>query len=260
MRIVIGKALFRISRIVLSKFGFEIKLGTDSVLYPELSEKEIGFIRSIFAQSLSMTSFESLCTLAIVCKKISQSDIEGDFVEVGVWRGGSSLVAKKFLTGGRRFFLFDTYAGMTKPTENDFRIGADNNESAAAKWQTSQKSDHNDWVFASLEEVKKNFDKFNLLDSSIEFRKGDVRETLLTESLPTQIAILRLDTDFYDSTLIEMQKLWPSLVSGGILILDDYGHWDGARKAVDEYIQDLGLSDILMIPIAGGGGRLIIKQ
>lgn len=256
----LGKVLFRFSRSVLSKFGFSIKLGADAVLYPELSHEEIYFIRRVFTQSLTMTSFESLCTLAIVCKKLALAGIEGDFVEAGVWRGGSSIVAKNFLLGDRRFFLFDTYAGMTKPTENDFRIGAKDNNASMSKWESGQESNHNSWVFASLEEVKKNFEEFELLDSNILFCKGDVRETLFNQLLPNEIALLRLDTDFYDSTLVEMQRLWPLLVSGGILILDDYGHWDGARKAVDEYFSRVGLGNMLMIPIAGGGGRVIIKQ
>jgi hypothetical protein len=83
-------------------------------------------------------------------------------------------------------------------------------------------------------------------------------KTLLSSNLPKKISLLRLDTDFYDSTLIELQVLWPRLVSGGILILDDYGHWDGARRAVDEYFQNE--KDLFMIPIAGGGGRIILKK
>ncbi len=260
MKSLFGRAIFRVSRLLLSKFGFEIKLGSDSILYPELTDKEIGFIRNVFVRSLTMTSFESLCTLAIACKKLSRANTEGDFVEAGVWRGGSALVAKKFLVGERRFFLYDTYAGMTKPTEHDFRIGSQDNRDSLAKWELGQEIDHNEWVFAGLEEVRQNFKDLALLDASVVFVKGDVRETLFSNLLPDKISMLRLDTDFYDSTLIELEKLWPRLVPQGILILDDYGHWDGARKAVDEYFTSLGLEDILMIPIAGGGGRLIIKM
>jgi len=149
---------------------------------------------------------------------------------------------------------------MTKPTANDYRIGSKDNQSIMSKWESGLHSEGNSWVFASLEEVKQNFEEFNLLDSNILFCKGDVRETLLNQELPGTIALLRLDTDFYDSTLVEMQRLWPLLAPGGILILDDYGHWDGARKAVDEYFSSIGLTNVLMIPIAGGGGRIIFKN
>lgn len=115
----------------------------------------------------------------------------------------------------------------------------------------------NSWVFSSLDEVKANFERFKLLDDKIEFIEGNVRETLTQLKLPQSIALLRLDTDFYDSTLIELQVLWPRLSIGGVLILDDYGHWDGARKAVDEYFAT-GIKSF-KIPISGGGGRLVIK-
>ena len=90
------------------------------------------------------------------------------------------------------------------------------------------------------------------------FMEGDVRETLTLENIPDRVCLLRLDTDFYDSTLIELQVLWPLLSLGGVLILDDYGHWDGARRAVDEYFE-LN-NENLMVPIAGGGGRIILKR
>ena len=197
-------------------------------------------------------------TLALACKYIVKNKISGDFVEAGVWRGGSSIVAKKFLTGARSYYLFDTYTGMTEPTIHDYRVGASSNTSTVEHWKNQSKSTHNEWVFASLEEVQKNFRSFNLLDNSVNFIEGNVIETLIDLKVPAKIAILRLDTDFYDSTLMELQVLWPRLVSGGILILDDYGHWDGARRAVDEYFEKE--TDVLMVPIAGGGGRIVIKK
>jgi hypothetical protein len=257
---LIGRILFKSAKILLSKFGLNIKLGSGAVSYPELEKSEIHFINKVFSKSLTMTSFESLCTLAIICKKLSSIGLEGDFVEAGVWRGGSSIIAKKFLQGDRNFFLFDTYAGMTEPTDYDFRIGTEDSRSTMLKWESEREPNHNNWVFASLNEVKRNFEDFQLLDSKVLFCKGDVRETLLTQKLPYSISLLRLDTDFYDSTLIEMQRLWPLLVSGGVLILDDYGHWDGARRAVDEYFLSINQPDILMLPIAGGGGRLVFKK
>jgi len=148
---------------------------------------------------------------------------------------------------------------MTEPGLNDSRIGTRNSKEVLDKWVLSQQADSNAWDFATLDEVRRNFIRFDLLDESIKFIVGDVRKTLLEDDLPGSISLLRLDTDFYDSTLIEMQVLWPRLVPGGILILDDYGHWDGARKAVDEYFVSCGIQAVLKIPIPGGGGRVIIK-
>ena len=258
MKSLFGRIIFRISKLILHKFGFNIKLGDYQAQYPELNKVELDFLKSVLAASITMTSFESLTTLALACKYIVKNKISGDFVEAGVWRGGSSIVAKKFLTGERSYYLFDTYTGMTEPTIHDSRVGASSNTSTVEHWKNQSKSTHNEWAFASLEEVKKNFRSFNVLDSSINFIKGNVLETLLGSNLPKKISLLRLDTDFYDSTLIELQVLWPRLVSGGILILDDYGHWDGARRAVDEYFEKE--TDVLMVPIAGGGGRIVIKK
>ena len=258
MKSLFGRIIFRISKLILHKFGFNIKLGDYQAQYPELNKVELDFLKSVLAASITMTSFESLTTLALACKYIVKNKISGDFVEAGVWRGGSSIVAKKFLTGERSYYLFDTYTGMTEPTIHDSRVGASSNTSTVEHWKNQSKSTHNEWVFASLEEVQKNSRSFDLLDNSVNFIEGNVIETLIDLKVPAKIAILRLDTDFYDSTLMELQVLWPRLVSGGILILDDYGHWDGARRAVDEYFEKE--TDVLMVPIAGGGGRIVIKK
>lgn len=260
MKSLMGKLLFWFSRFILGKLGFNISLSSQNPYYPELETQEIDFVKKVYAKSLTMTSFESLTTLAIICKHFSHSKKIGCFVEVGVWRGGSSLVGKKFLGQSREYLLFDTYAGMTEPTEHDFRAGSKDYSSTIEKWQSEKRGEINNWVFASLEEVKQNFRDFQLLDSKVKFIKGDVKETLNGESIPERILVLRLDTDFYESTLLELKVLWPKVVSGGVLILDDYGHWEGARRAVDEYFLSIGENNLLKIPIAGGGGRIVIKD
>jgi hypothetical protein len=258
MRGFIGRVLFRVSRVILYKLNVDISLSNSQAQYPELTPKEVDFLRQVFSSSITMTSFESLATLALACKYIVKSEIPGDFVEAGVWRGGSSIVAKCFLTGVRTFYLYDTYKGMTTPTVHDYRVGERTNTRTFNHWQKHKRSTHNEWVFADLEEVKSNFRNFKLLDESCKFIEGNVLDTLKTDNVPQNISLLRLDTDFYDSTLCELQVLWPRLVKGGILILDDYGHWDGARRAVDEYFHEE--EDFFMIPIAGGGGRIIQKR
>ncbi len=254
---ILGKILFKLTQKALSYLGFNIHLGAQPD-YPELSESEVDFLFKVRGAQVTMTSFESTVALSIACKYLEKNFIPGDFVETGVWRGGSAIVAKYFLNNSRNIFLFDTFTGMTKPTSHDFRIGAKTNYETLSKWEKSKKPTHVDWVFASIEEVTKNFKKFGLLDDRVRFIKGDVTKTL-KRGVPDQIALLRLDTDFYDSTLIALQVLYPLLITGGVLILDDYGHWDGARKAVDEYFAE-SVSIPLMIPIAGGGGRILIKQ
>jgi hypothetical protein len=95
-----------------------------------------------------------------------------------------------------------------------------------------------DWCYSSHDEVIKNISENTKIDN-IFLIKGNVEQTLLEEkNLPEKISILRLDTDWYASTKIELEVLYNKLVKGGILIIDDYGHWQGARKAVDEYFKN----------------------
>ena len=111
--------------------------------------------------------------------------------------------------------------------------------------QANKKSeDSADWCFASLDEVKQNVIKTGYNTEKLHFIKGKVENTL-PKYAPKQIALLRLDTDWYESTKHELIHLFPRLVSGGVLILDDYGYWAGAKKAVDEYFSQTKIQILL---------------
>lgn len=158
---------------------------------------------------------------------IHENKIQGDFVECGVWKGGNVIIAKKALDSvndtQRKYYCYDTFSGMTEPGEND-------PERAHETWKTTSN------CFSTLDEVKENFRIQDVLDDRVIFVQGDIRNTLLDKkNLPTDISILRLDTDWYDSTLIELEVLFPLLKNNGWLIIDDYGCWKGCKKAVDEY-------------------------
>ena len=261
MKSIFGKVLFKVTRFILKFLGYNVAIVGSQSKYPELKKDYEDFCNTIFSRSLTLTSLDSLKLLAICCEFVKNENLKGDFVEAGVWRGGSALIAKKILDDGRVHFLYDTYEGMTEPNEFDFRVGSTSNKSTLEKWNSLKTDSGNKWVAASLDEVVDNFKNYGLYDDLVAFIKGDVRETLLIEkNLPKEISLLRLDTDFYDSTLIELKVLWPRLVKGGILILDDYGHWDGARRAVDEFFSSNGIRRPLMTPIAGGGGRVLVKN
>lgn len=169
------------------------------------------------------------------CIAINATSVEGDLVECGVWRGGNVMVMR-WASPSRRCWLFDTFAGMTEPGEHDAK-----RDGISVKKKTK-------WIGKSAvdaHDVRQNMIDVGVYDAEkFRFIIGDVRKTLLdADNLPDKIAVLRLDTDFYDSTKIEMEVLYPRLQSGGYLIVDDYGHWLGARKAVDEY---LGMDNLLM--------------
>ncbi len=173
------------------------------------------------------SSFERIDAMASAIAKTR--DVPGDIVECGVWRGGNIILARK-LAPERVCWLYDTFAGMTKPEAVDVNRGG---HSAL----TSYAAKANGWARATLAEVKSYFEETGTFDEDkLRFVVGPVEQTLLDPAnLPDEIAVLRLDTDWYASTKVELEVLYPRLVPGGILIVDDYGHWMGARRAVDEY-------------------------
>jgi SAM-dependent MidA family methyltransferase len=183
----------------------------------------------------TMVTREGAYAAFCAARHIALNKIPGDLVECGVWRGGicklMALTLRKYGDLSRKIWLYDTFAGMTRPSEHDKRLADDT--SAMGKWEKSQQDDHNNWVYASITDVKN-----NLLDcypfKQFQFVQGRVEETL-NHTIPKNIALLRLDTDFYESTKFELEILYPALSRGGVLLIDDYGHWAGSKKAVDEY-------------------------
>ncbi len=173
---------------------------------------------------------------------IIKKNITGDFVECGVWRGGNTmliaLLLKKYNQTNRKIFLYDTFSGMSEPTDIDKKT--DGSLNATNAWIRRQNNDRNDWCYASLEEVENNMAKTNYPKENLIFVKGKVEETLQTKT-PSNLALLRLDTDWYESTLSELTKLYPLLNTNGVIIIDDYGSWAGAKKAVDEYFDNIPL-------------------
>jgi hypothetical protein len=185
-----------------------------------------------------MTSGYRIEALCHAIRYISKSKIPGDIVECGVWRGGSMMAAAMTLLAeqdlSRTLHLFDTFAGMSPPTEAD--RAAHSGRTAASLLDAATKSSPV-WAYAPLEDVRTNLASTKYPIDRTRFIVGKVEDTIPSEA-PDQIAILRLDTDWYESTRHELIHLYPKLSMGGVLIIDDYGHWEGARKAVDEYIRD----------------------
>lgn len=203
----------------------------------EFTEAEQAIYQFVRQNELSMVAPSGLWATMLACKHILAHDIPGDFVECGVWRGGTAILAAAILQqhgSNRKVYLYDTFAGMSQPEDND--INLDNGKPAAQLYQANKKATHNAWCYASLEDVKNNFVKAGLSLDNLVFVKGDVLQTLQqTKDLPKQISLLRLDTDWYQSTLLELEVLYPKLSVGGILAVDDYGAWSGSKQATDEY-------------------------
>jgi hypothetical protein len=184
-----------------------------------------------------MTSPERIDGLIRAVRYVVGHDVAGAFVECGVWRGGSIMAAALMVQAlgrsDRDLYLFDTFEGMPEPGKPDRTREGD---SAAVEFTKlrSAESNGSDWCRASLEEVRANLGSTKYPADRVHLVMGKVEETI-PSSAPPRIAILRLDTDWYESTLHELEHLFPRLVSGGVLIIDDYGWWLGARRAVDEY-------------------------
>lgn len=184
----------------------------------------------------TMTSRERQYALYQAVNYVVDNHIEGDIVECGVWKGGSSMISALALKNkgqiDRKLYLYDTFAGMSAPTKEDVSL---HGTQAQGKWEAFADGDKNLWDYASLQEVKDNLESTGYPKNNLVFVPGKVEDTIPAK-MPERIALLRLDTDWYASTKHELEHLFPLLVPGGVLIIDDYGHWKGARQAVDEYL------------------------
>jgi Macrocin-O-methyltransferase (TylF) len=187
-------------------------------------------------RQFTMTSWERLYALYKSVQYTVENRIPGDLVECGVWRGGSmKLVAHVLHSLGetnRTLFLYDTFEGMTEP-DPAFDIDFSGNE-AVNDWREVQRRGVK-WAYAPVEEVQQIIASSGYPMEKVKLVKGRVEETI-PGTIPASIALLRLDTDWYSSTKHEMEHLYPKLSPQGILILDDYGHYQGARRGVDEYL------------------------
>jgi O-methyltransferase len=184
-------------------------------------------------------------------RHLIRNKVQGDFIECGVWRGGSAmLMAHSVMSVGgfREIHLYDTFTGMSEPTSPDAH-GA-TGVSAAVLLEANQ---GNIRCEATQAEVEANMRSTGYPMDLVRLIPGKVEDTL-PKADHGDVALLRLDTDWYESTKLELELLYPRLVSGGILIVDDYGHWQGARRAVDEYFR----GSQFLCPL-DYTGRLLVK-
>lgn len=238
---------------IFKSLGYEIQPLVNK--YPDIEQQFMELYNQ--CKTETMTSVERMYGLYKACEYVTKNKVSGDFVECGVWRGGSSMMAAKTFKAlgdlNRNFYLYDTYEGMSLPTEHDISI---KNEKVLEQWQKHQQEDTKILAKAALDIVKQNMSRTAYPEQLIHYVKGKVEDTI-PNTISEQIALLRLDTDWYESTKHELQHLYPRLISGGILIIDDYGHWQGSRKAVDEYFMQLNFFPYLHR--LDYTGRLFIK-
>jgi hypothetical protein len=170
---------------------------------------------------------------------ICKNSVAGDFAECGVWKGGACMIMAYSLLSfgkrGKKIIMYDTFEGMPEPSKED--CIAWTGENMKKRWQKNIKTNGEALWSADIDEVEKNIFSTGYPKELIELVKGDIVVTL-DKKTPKELSILRLDTDWYKSTKKELEILYPLLNRKGVLIIDDYGHFTGAKKAVDEYFAE----------------------
>jgi hypothetical protein len=195
---------------------------------------------------------EALAQLSRAVEYLILNRIKGDLVECGVYKGASVICMIRTLqslsVSDRKIWLYDTYEGMPEPEEIDqFYATNEVHDGGLKTWALLKREDGSkgsDWVYSPLEEVQHNVSLTQYPPDHLKYVKGLVEDTIPNE-IPNEISLLRLDTDFYKSTKHELEHLYPRVTSGGVIIIDDYGAYQGSQKAVDEFIKEKGLRVLL---------------
>lgn len=243
---------------VLNRFGYAL-VQTQYHTIPLPHDMDPGF-QEIYEKTrpYTMTSIYRMYELYKAVQYLVESRIPGDIVECGIWKGGSSMIAalalQAFGETDRRLWLYDTYDGMPEPGEKDVR--ASDGLVAQQHWSTLKPDEAHKWIYSPLEEVQTNIYSTGYPKENIKFIKGKVEDTI-PDRIPDSIALLRLDTDWYESTYHELCHLFPQVSVHGLLIIDDYGWWKGSREATDRYINENNLQ--LFLHRIDDSGRVALK-
>ncbi|TVQ87949.1 MAG: macrocin O-methyltransferase [Bacteroidetes bacterium] len=232
---------------LFAKLGYSIKnIDKENNPYADIKESEFWEIYNL-CEPYTMTSVEPLYALYNSVGYILGNNIQGSIVICGVWRGGSAMLIAKMLSNrnifDKKIYLFDTFEGMSAPSQHD--IDFRGNHAFVLLKENENNKEKSVWCLADLADVKNNMMLTNYPEENIIYIKGKVENTIPENSPKEDISLLHLDTDWYESTKHELQFLYPKLVLNGILLIDDYGHWEGCRKAVDEYFKEQGINILL---------------
>jgi O-methyltransferase len=236
-----GRTARRLITGVFDRLGYTVVRKTPS--HPDMEE---GFV-DVYerCKDYTMTSMERMYAMYKATEYVVRHKIAGDIVECGVWKGGSIMVSAftllKMNETKRRMYLYDTYEGMSGSTDKDVSWG---NEPASEESRRLAEEDSGGWAYAPLEEVKQNLFSTGYPSEKLVFVKGKVEDTI-PDTVPDTISILRLDTDWYESTYHELCHLFPRLSVNGVIIVDDYGHWRGCREATDKYFTENNIKILL---------------
>ncbi|WP_319409923.1 TylF/MycF/NovP-related O-methyltransferase [uncultured Desulfosarcina sp.] len=235
--------------------GYEIRKKNQDL--KKYDAKIIDIINTV--KPFTMTQYFKIAELCEAVRYIVNNKIPGAFVECGVWKGGSMMAtAMTLIDEGdteRQLYLYDTFSGMTQPTEHDVSLLSGTKAiERFDKYSIDDKSSN--WCYSSTTEVSSNMKNTGYPGNNIHLIAGKVEETI-PEKAPEKISLLRLDTDWYESTKHELEHLYSRIPNGGILIIDDYDSWKGSRKAVDEFFNNCQKS-LFLHRMGGKLGRIAV--
>ena len=187
----------------------------------------------------TMIGLRRLENVQYCAETVLKEQVPGDFLEAGVWRGGATIFMRSILQAyevtDRRVWVADSFAGVPSPDATKYPRDAGLNLSMFSE------------LAVPLERVKVNFARYGLLDDQVVFLKGWFRDTLPAVPIK-QLALLRVDGDLYESTMDALTHLYPKLVPGGFVIIDDYGDIEACRRAVTDYREKFRIEE-LVVPI-----------
>lgn len=239
-------------RRALGKMGFELRrtvpIADNGGFPPDIDDQARELFR--FVQPYTLTSIERVVALRDAVRYIVRAGIEGDFCECGVWRGGSMMVVARTLVElgyvTPRLYMFDTF---TRPPDTGPRDGPGDQADLEASLTNPG------YAYLPMSDIGRRLVEIGYPERNLVFVPGLVEETI-PEHAPKRLALLRLDTDYYSSTAHELQHLYPRVSEGGVVIVDDYGQFVGARDAVDEYFKATG--DSVLLHRIDFTGRLVL--
>lgn len=186
----------------------------------------------------TMIGLKRLENLRFCVEDVLRRDVPGDLIEAGAWRGGATIYMRAILKAhaitDRTVWVADSFEGLPPPDPENFPLDA------------NSKLHTRDELAISLETVKSNFERYDLLDDRVKFLKGWFKDTL-PEAPIDQLAVLRVDADMYESTMDALESLYPKLSPGGYCIIDDYVFFGPCRKAVHDYREKYGITEEIIV-------------
>ena len=183
----------------------------------------------------TMIGMRRLDNLEHCVRDVMENDVPGDLMETGVWRGGASIFMRAVLKAfddPRSVWLADSFQGLPRP--DSITYPADEGDSL---WRRTK-------LAVSVDQVKANFARYGLLDDQVHFLIGWFSETLPTAPVE-RLAVLRLDGDLYESTIVALRALYPKVSPGGYVIVDDWGAVPACKQAVLDFRREVGITDVI---------------